>query len=202
MQRAIWAIAVLATFLLGLYTGTRICLSRKAERKTQIDVMIGQIKEILKIGYVEGEYSDMMSIKEYNWFDLSPLRKSAIIRVKAKVIAGFDLSQAAFQADEKTKTLTVSIPASPEILSVEHKLDYYDLHQGTFNSFTQEELNAMQATAVDMIKQKAMESDLLARAAQRHAECIQWLQNWLAFSGWKLEFTAPSEHSNKPFELR
>ncbi len=49
--------------------------------------------------------------------------------------------------DEATRTVSLEGKALPEILSLEHDVDYYDLEEGLFNSFTAAEINRINAQA-------------------------------------------------------
>ncbi|NTW34279.1 MAG: DUF4230 domain-containing protein, partial [Bacteroidetes bacterium] len=71
--------------------------------------------------------------------DVSFFTKKALIRVKARILAGFDFEKVKISVDEKSKTVTISNIPPPQILSMEHDLDYYDITEGIFNSFSTED---------------------------------------------------------------
>lgn len=117
----------------------------------QSTVLLERIKEVFKIVYVEAQFNELYSHKDYTWIDLSPFRKSAIVRVQAKVTAGVNMDSAKIEIQEKTKTIHLIFNSQPVILSIDHKLDYYDLQQGSFNYFNSEELTKMQEQARQLI---------------------------------------------------
>ena len=69
--------------------------SKKYE-SVKADVIIEQMREVAKMVSVEVNVSEMYNHKEYYSWDISPLRKSALVRVNAKVMAGFDLDKMVF----------------------------------------------------------------------------------------------------------
>ena len=155
-------------------------------RDSQSTVLLERIKEVFKIVYVEAQFNELYSHKDYTWIDLSPFRKSAIVRVQAKVTAGVNMDSAKIEIQEKTKTIHLIFNSQPVILSIDHKLDYYDLQQGSFNYFSAEELTKMQEQARQLILKKAMESDLLSRANQKRIDMTNTLDQFVNSMGWKL----------------
>ena len=63
----------------------------------------------------------------------------------------------------------------PDILSIDHQIDYYDLQQGTFNQFTPEEMTKLQTFAKDKIRSTAISSGLLNKEKRRD-EMLQQLE--------------------------
>ncbi|MBU3663203.1 MAG: DUF4230 domain-containing protein [Bacteroidetes bacterium] len=118
-----------------------------------------------------------------NWF---PFQKKAIIRVSAKVSAGYDLGQMQFETNTATKTTTMFNIPKPTILSLDHSLDYYDLQEGVFNEFGAADLSKMNAKAKELIYQKAMESLLLVEAAKKGINMIESMKQIAKQAGWNL----------------
>lgn len=187
MSKWIWVFSVSASFCLGLYIGTKWMLAKAEKQTTHIDVVLEQIKDVFKVVNVEARFSEIFNRKEYIWFDISPLRKLAVIRIQAKVLAGFNMDSIQFVTDEITKTIKVRVNQEPTILAVDHTLDYYDLQQGSFNYFSPEEMSSMQEAAVKIIRDKAEKSDLLPRSKERLSESLKWIELMVANTGWKLE---------------
>ena len=78
--------------------------------------------------------------------------KKALLRVNAKVSAGYDLKKLNIKVDSKTKTIHIGPMPQVEILAVDHSLDYFNIEEGVFNSFTPQDYNKINANAKDYIK--------------------------------------------------
>lgn len=159
----------------------------KKNKSEDIGLVMDKIQKVSKWTTVEAYYSEIYNYKDYYYYDFSPLRKKALIRVKAKVSAGFDFESIAFETNETKKLITIHNFPKAEILSVDHELDYYDISEGTFNSFTPEEYNQLNKNAKDFILQKAMESQLLQEAEENKSEWIEMIKWTIASTGWNLQ---------------
>ncbi|HNE49242.1 MAG TPA: DUF4230 domain-containing protein, partial [Saprospiraceae bacterium] len=80
----------------------------------------------------------------------------------------------------------ISSIGKPQILSVDHKLDYYDISQGTFNSFTSEDYNRMNQNAKDFIISKVKESDLMNQAGEQMDGIIETIKTLTESRGWQI----------------
>ena len=90
MRIFLLTLALILSFAIGFYSGLGYN-SQKFKSEVGSTLMLERIREVFKVAAMEAEYSELFTHKDYTWFDLSPFRKVAIIRVKAKVLAGFDL---------------------------------------------------------------------------------------------------------------
>ncbi len=172
-------------FALGVFVAKKIY---KPESNAIHDstVILEKIKDVFKLVFVEAHFNELYTHKEYNWFDISPFRKSAIIRIQANVTAGVNMDSSSIYIDEANKSITLRFDQRPVILYMDHSLDYYDLQQGTFNSFTSTELTTLQDKAREIIRNKAVQSDLLPRAATKRDEMISTINQLVQTFGWKL----------------
>ena len=173
------------SFVAGVYFGKH-WFAPKINTTTDSTVMLEKIKDVFKLVFVEAHFSELYSQKDYNWFDISPFRKSAIIRIQANVTAGVDMDSSRIDINEKNKTIRLRFNQQPVILYMDHSLDYYDLQQGTFNSFSSSELTEIELKAKETIRKKAMESDLLQRASKKRDDMIRILNQMVQSLGWKL----------------
>lgn len=189
MTRLIYFILVLA---IGLALGWGIASYLQSPSDKVIEeegrVLLEKIEKVSKLVTVEGYFSELYSYKDYYKFDIWPLRKKALIRVKARVVAGIDLEEMHFKAIEDTKTIQLTGPLKSDILYVETDLDYYDLSQGTFNSFSEEDYTRLSQKSKQYIIASAYESDLIAQADQQATELIETLQFLIEVSGWTFEY--------------
>lgn len=168
------------------YSGFKASFFEKKSILTQ-EVVLEQIKNVVKLGTVEGYFSEIYNYKEHYGPDMSFFTKKALIRVKAKILAGFDLEKINVKVDENTKTVKIENLPEPQILSIEHDLDYYDITEGMFNSFTTEDYNKMNNQAKIYIKNVALKTNLMQNAKNQLNSHLQVLNVLMNSYGWKLE---------------
>lgn len=163
----------------------------KVEQQSQ--VLLERVKTVSKLITVEGYFSEVMNYKDYWGYDFFLFQKKALILVKAKVSVGYDLSAMNLKSDSNTKTITITLPPEPQILSIDHDLSYYDIKEGTFNSFTAEDYTKMQGKAKEFIKEKAEKSDLKEKARIQGNQMIDVIRFMVEGAGWRLNL-----EENKP----
>lgn len=177
---------ILSAIGIAWYSGFKASFFEKKSSLTQ-EVVMEQIKNVVKLGTVEGYFSEIYNYKEHYGPDLSFFTKKALIRVKAKILAGFDLEKINVKVDETTKTVKIENLPEPQILSIEHDLDYYDITEGMFNSFTTEDYNKMNNQAKIYIKNVALKTNLMQNAKNQLNSHLQVLNVLMSSYGWKLE---------------
>jgi predicted SPOUT superfamily RNA methylase MTH1 len=186
-KRLFWAGALVLVFLLGILL-TRWYYHRnqliKSENST---VLLERIRQAAKLVTVEGYFSEIYDYKDYYGYDLSFFRKKALMRVKAKVSVGYDLEKMKITADQATKTIRITGVPPAEIISIEHDLDYYDVQEGIFNSFSPEDYNKLNANAKNFIREQALKSDLTQQAARQRNFIFETMRFMAESTGWKLE---------------
>ncbi|HMT52223.1 MAG TPA: DUF4230 domain-containing protein [Saprospiraceae bacterium] len=156
----------------------------KAENTT---IVLEKIKTVTKLISVEGQFSELYNYKEsydYDFFNL--FSKKIILRVNAKVSVGYDFEKINISVDSLSKIVTFNELPQAEILSIDHDIDYYDISEGTFSSFTPEEYNAIQKKAKNLIAEKAKNTPLIAEAEKQKAEYLKMIDMALTSAGWKL----------------
>lgn len=153
-------VALFLVFGLGIFAAKKYYQFGETVSKQNSQVLLEQIKSVAKVIAVEGYFSEIYTHEDYYNFDLSPFRKKALLRVKAKVSVGYDLESMKIEADDATKIITISKVPNPEILSIEHDVDYYDIQEGTFNSFSEQELTDLNRRAKKFIEEKAKSDEL------------------------------------------
>lgn len=151
-------------------------------------VLKNRIETVAKLVTVEGYFSEVYDYKDYWGYDFSPFRKKALVRVKAKVSVGYDLEQMKIESFPAQKKIVISNLPDPQILSIDHDLDYYDLSQGTFNSFSAEDYNKINSTAKELIESQAQRSDLFLTAEAQSQEMLEMIRFMVEGSGWRLEY--------------
>ena len=121
--------------------------------------------------------------------------KKILVRVKATVSVGYDLQELNIQIDSSNQIITMSNLGTPEILSIDHNLDYYDISNGLFTSFTSRDYNRINQKAKELIREQALKSELFNAAKIQGNAVIQLIKLVTESSGWTFEI---SEKSTKP----
>ena len=172
----------------GAGFGVHMYLKSLEERKTTVSssVLLEKVKKVCKLVTVEGSFSELYSHEDYQYYDFYPFRKKALLKLKAKVTAGYDLEKITFETDEIAQTIYISNIPKPEILTVDTEISYYDISEGTFNSFSSKELTDLNKNARAFIIQKANESSLLKQAEQEGESMLELVKVVLEEAGWKV----------------
>ncbi len=160
----------------------------KVKTTEDATVVLEKIKTVAKLVTVEGYFTELYNYKDYYAYDWWIFRKKALIRVQAKVSAGYDLNNLAFEVLPEQNLLIIrNIPDSAQIISIDHQLDYYDLSEGTFNSFSEADYNKINKNARKFIEEKAAQSDLLRRASEQGIEMLQVIRFMAESAGWQVQ---------------
>jgi hypothetical protein len=185
--------------ILGLvaWQGMKHYLTIEKKTEEQSVVLLEKIEEVCKLITVEGYFSEMYDYKDYYLYDIGFLRKKALIRVKAKVSVGYNLSDIQIKADNSLKRILLSEFPKPEILSIDHDLDYYDISEGTFNNFSSEDYTELSKRAKRFIEQKALESELVRKAEFQKNEIMDLIRFLVNNAGWELNLEKSSTYPSK-----
>jgi hypothetical protein len=175
---------------LGFSAGIIVCQwwhRRSApQSEEQAKVLLEKVKTVAKLITVEGYFSEVYNYKDYWGYDFFPFQKKVLVLVKAKVSVGYDLGLMNMKADSKSKILTVSQLPQAQVLSIDHDLSYYDISEGTFNSFSAEDYTKIQGKVKDFIKDKAEQSDLKQRAQTQGNQMLDVIRFMVESAGWKM----------------
>ncbi len=174
--------------------------SSPSELKTEeATILLDRIEKVTKLITIEGYFSEVYKYKDYYKYDIALLRKEALMRIKAKVSVGYDLSGLDIAIDESNKTVIMALPDSVQILSIDHDLDYYDLSEGVFNAFDEEDYNKLEDNAKEFIRAKALESDLFDNADAQLNDMVDIIRALVTGSDYTLQvIPAISDKSKAP----
>lgn len=187
MKKTVAIFALLGLMLLVFFATRHFYLGNSRTATEQSQVLLEEIRKVSKLVTVEGQFAEIYDYKDYWKYDVSPLRKKALVRVKATVSVGYDLGNMGIQAYPDERKIVISNIPSAKILSVEHDLDYYDITQGTFNPFTPEDYNKINTNAKAMIVEKAAESDLFQKATEQGNELLDMIRFMAEQMRWTVE---------------
>ncbi|MEZ4954561.1 MAG: DUF4230 domain-containing protein [Saprospiraceae bacterium] len=193
-------ILLLLSILAAFYTGYQVknWFALKTEKQVMEDatVLIEKIQSVTKLITIEGFFSEIYDYQDYYGYDLTMFRKKALIRVKAKVSVGYDLEKIKITSLPESKTIVMSELPPPELLSLEHDLDYYDIQEGMFNSFTRDDYNKLNANAKEFIRQKAQESKLFDQAQLQKNKLFEMIHLLVESAGWQLKVQSSEVHQD------
>ena len=190
-------IAAAIAFVLGLWAMNWYYKKTSVNVEEQSTVLLEKIKKVTKLITVEGYFTEIYDHKDYYYYDISPFRKKALLRVKAKVSVGYDLGNMKIDALPDEKKIVISQLPEPEVLSIDHEVDFYDLQQGTFNAFTAKDYTALNKKAKEYIEKTALESELLTTAKEQANTTLELIEFIVEGAGWTVEI-APSEIKKEP----
>lgn len=150
-------------------------------------VLLEKIQAVAKLSTVEGQFSEIYNYSEYQGFFTFFWDKKVLVRVRATVSAGYDLEALHIEADAATKTIYMSTLPEPQILSIDHSLDYYDISEGIFQTFSPEDYNRINGKAKEIIRESALKSNLMSEARTQASKMIELLRFMVEGAGWRLE---------------
>ena len=180
-------IALLIVFaLIGGYSLYNFLNNLGAKKEVSATVLLERVEKVMKLVTVEGNFSEIYDYKHHLIADIWPFRKKALVRVNAKVLVGYDFEKVLVDLDHENRILSFTNIPQPEILSIEHDMDYYNFENGLFNMITNKDITEMGFEAKEFIAKKAEESDLYVKAEEQRLDLFEVLELAIEASGWTL----------------
>lgn len=176
---------ILISAVAGIFYGQKLKLFKNHEVE-KVEVVMERVAKVFKMVAVEGYVSEIYEDKQYRQWDINILRKKAMVRVKAKVSIGYDFEKAKFEVDESNKEIVIRNFPEPEILSIDHDLDYYDLEEGLFNSFDADDLTKINEKAKKYAVEMIKSGELFEEAESQKNKITELLSTLIGPSGWKI----------------
>jgi len=175
---------ILAVLLAGTWFAGYKSSVFKSIEKESAEVILERIEKVAKLATVEGHFAEIFDYRQSyaNW----PFEKKALVKVKAKALVGYDMESLQMNIDESTRTIRISQLPEPELLSLDHDLEYYDLQEGLFNRFSPQDLTNINKRAKNFIVDKVEHSDLFDESEQQKQDFLELLQLGLKATGWTL----------------
>lgn len=180
--------AILMYWLFSLFRKKR----NKELTKQQSTVLLDKIRSVCKLVSVEGDFAEIYHYENTKDRFMSLLRskKKALIVVKAKAHIGYDLTKLDLKADTEKKRIILNNFPEPEVLSIEPDLQFYDIKNGLFNSFSPDDLTMLNQEAKEHIKQKIPESGLMDTARKEALQAVLLVEKIVETIGWRLDYSA------------
>ena len=187
--------------ILGLILGAILMywvysLFRKKKSKEitqqQSTVILNKIRSVCKLVSVEGDFAEIYHYENTKdrFMSLFRSKKKALIVIKAKAHIGYDLNKLNMRADNDRKRIILSHFPEPEVLSIEPDLQFYDIKNGIFNSFSPTDLTNLNQEAKEHIKQKIPESGLMETAKNEAMQAVLVVEKIVETNGWTLDYSA------------
>ncbi|MFS4455991.1 DUF4230 domain-containing protein [Maribacter sp. 2304DJ31-5] len=158
----------------------------------QSTVLLEKIKSVCKLISVEGDFAEIYKYEntKERFMSLVSSKKKALIVIKAKAQIGYDLKKIFMHADEGKKKIVLTNFPRPEVLSIEPELDFYDIKNGMFNTFTPADLTSLNQEAKKHIREKIPESGLMETAKKEAWQTVLLIEKIVETIGWKLDYSA------------
>lgn len=163
-------------------------------------ILLERIEKVFKVVMAEGYFTEIFDYKDDKtyWY-LFKNSKKALVIAKAKVLVGFDFAKMRYRIDEKTNKMVVEYFPDPEVLSIDTDYKFYDIENGLWNRFNQEDYTNLLVDAKQAMNEKALTSDL-PRIANNQ---VQFMMYQLAASmGWNVDMQLPPTNQQKLEEFK
>lgn len=196
MKRIIVIIGLLIVILLMLIAAIKYRNNLiKIHEEKEISLLLESVKEVTQLVNVEANISELIRHEDYFAFDWWPFRKKAIVRVQAKVLIGTDFTNTRFMIEPEEKRVIVNTVPGSKIMAIDSRVDYFDIQEGTFNTFSPNDYNKMNQLARETIEQKVSESGLIQRADQKRDQLMRTLISTLEDQGWQVHLVYDTDTS-------
>ncbi|TMM58368.1 DUF4230 domain-containing protein [Maribacter algarum] len=158
----------------------------------QSTVLLEKIRSVSKLVSVEGEFAEIYKYEntKERFLSLVSSKKKALIVINAKAQIGYDLKKVEINSDVDNKRIILTNFPKPEILSIEPELEFYDIKNGMFNSFSPDDLTTLNNEAKKHIRDKIPESGLMETARKEALQAVLLIESIVATIGWQLDYSA------------
>ncbi|MGH9315749.1 MAG: DUF4230 domain-containing protein [Thermoanaerobaculia bacterium] len=162
---------------------------RRGASSARIDAapVVLAIRRIAQLATVEIQVADVVRYEEIRTVLVFNFPKSATLRLRGRVLGGFDLGSPDFvvTADTPRHTVHVRLPR-PRLLALDPHFEWFDEKSGWVNPITLEDRNRWMLWARGALGRAAKDAGIEARAAE-HARDL--LEGAAQTFGWKAEVT-------------
>ncbi|HEX8577277.1 MAG TPA: DUF4230 domain-containing protein [Flavobacterium sp.] len=162
-----------------------------------------QIINVGKLVVTEGHFSQVLTYKDQEKYlmDLISFEKKALIVVNADVTVSYDLHLIKYDIDEKNKTITIkNIPK--EEIKISPNIQFYDINQSKFNTFTGEDYNKINASVRKSLAKKIEQSTLKSNAQNRLISELSKMLILTNTMGWTLKYEGKVIEKENDFILK
>src|SRR5690606_17118342 len=180
-----------AILMYWLYT----LFGKKKKREVteqQSTIILEKIRSVCKLVSVEGDFAEIFHYENTRegFMNLFTSKKKALIVIKAKAHIGYDLGKLDLSTDIEGKRVILKNFPQPEVLSIEPDIQFYDLKNGLFNSFTPTDLTKVNQEGKKLIREKIPDSGLMDTARKEALQAVLLVEKIVETIGWKLDYSA------------
>lgn len=180
------AVLILVVAILSVKLFISDIFSKKDNSTVDSTIVVQRIQKVLKLVTVEGNFSELMSYKDFDYVDFPGFRKDALVRVNAKVSVGYNLENLKITTNEKDKTIVIQQMPKPEILSIDTDIKFENLSSGFFTSFSEAELSKLNRLGKEKIREKALNAEITKQAEEQKKDMLDLIFYMAKQNGYKI----------------
>lgn len=193
-----YLIISVVALLIGFFASLSYRVNPKLRTEQSSTVLLEKIETVTKLVTVEGHFSEVWQTTKTKDYWAFSSESKAILKVKGKVSVGYDLEQMKIESFPEERVIRISNLPNPEIISVDHDLEYFSLEDGYFVSFTTREMSDFNKVAKDTLIAAASRSRLFDAALEKGNDVITLIELIVKDVGWSVEYingpTAPKNN--------
>lgn len=159
----------------------------QSSNKEVYQIISNGVNSLSKLVVSQGNFAQVYSFsdsKKY-FYDVVSFDKKAVLSVNATVEVGYDLSKMDIQIDSIQKKIIINkIPE--EDVTIIPNIKYFDLQESQFNSFSSDELNALNKKAIEKIKNSIQTTSLKQNAKNRLFEELSKIYQLSKIFNWEV----------------
>ncbi len=196
IKKVLLSLGLLLIFLSGIWVASFYYQRDQLHPEEQSVVLLEQIEKVSKLVTVEGHFVEYFDYSEPSqpWFigllpnyrALLP-KKAAKLRVRAKVLVGYDLKAMRIEAFPDEKRIRISDIPQPGIIAIEHTIDQFDNEASIFRPLESTDYKRIDKGAKEKIRELAMTSQLADSAEAQGNEMLQLIGFIVSNAGWQLD---------------
>lgn len=196
-----WTILLLALFFIGGFWVSRTMFSgKKAGPEEEAQILVEKIQQVSKLVTIEGtfveyyDYENRPSFYNSHYWITDQFKKTVQLRVRAKVLVGYDLHGIQVDAFPAEKHMVISNLPEPEILAIDHEVDFFDKEATVFWPLSDEDYLRVSKGAEEQIRKAVLGSDLIEKAKTEGNEMFDIMAYMVTTAGWSLEIEGQPIH--------
>src|SRR5262245_52456367 len=182
-----------AGILVAAALGIAFWLGRRAGSGGAVSAapIVVAVRQIAQLATVEIQVSDVVRYEEVKTFLVFDFPKSATLRLRGRVLGGFDLSSPDFRTDTDAarRVVRVHLPR-PRLLAVDPRFEWFDEKSGWVNPITPADRNRWMLWARGRLGRAAKDAGLEASAASHARDLLGATAHAM---GWRAEVEVEGE---------
>jgi len=165
----------------------------------QQHILLERIKLVSKLITVQGDVVVNRSYYDERLWGF--LAKELFITAKARISVGYDLKKATVDPDSSRKIIRIKNLPQPEILAIDHELQYQRIEDDMFFRFTPAELNDINGVIRKKFTSPEVIDTLKQEAENQGIETLEIIKVLVEQGGWTLEVIRENPALTNPNEV-